>query len=991
VNSLEFLKLILPAEGTHYLVAVRNGGMTHMPYSSLEKMAEGIEHANRNNLTVYHACAAYTEHSIVEDDKKKYRVPKNWKAAKALWVDIDCGEEKALQGKGYQDKQAGAGAVLRFCKTLGLSDAYLVSSGYGVHAYWPLSEEIPPEDWCRIAAKLKATLAHAGVAADPTSTADFSRILRPIGSYNRKNPDTPKLVKAITNGPPEITNAEFFEQQLDAYVSEFEVKSVQVPRQYEQQTSDPDDINNDLTGHIEYPNIPTSAALAAEKCKQLALMRDTQGDVGYEHWRGVIGIISHCEEGLPLAQSWSERRADTGHSQTDVEQKFMTWNSGPTTCEFFKACNPEGCAGCAFADKVKTPLVLGRKEIEPEATVAEAVIEGKPVEVDVPKLPNSYNYDAGVSQMVHMVRDKDGLLDPFPFAHSLFYLTTRICQQDGTFLVRCRMHLPDKRVREFDIETGTIIGGGQKLIERLGSYELSTTNHKDAAMHMTAYLKDSLRQLMHTSQEMNTMKSFGWKDNMQSFLLGDRLYSRDGTVRRVILGGNAATKAKMLHAPIGGAQGWTDGVNYIYNRDGMEPMQYAICSAFGSLLGPFGEDQYRGIPVALTGSGSGKGKTTACRAALYAFGDADELTVNGSDGATVNARYAMMGTLHNIPLLIDEITNIKPLDLSALMYAASNGKEKIRLMAGKNVGVTFAEESTWNMSLYLTANKHLALALASEKGNTEAESVRFIEIQTDTYQTPVLDTVRVGAAVTKIARNAGCAGEVFVKHIVGHTDEISDMFIDMSEKLALSASVVQNPQYRFYRQHAVCTLVAAKLLKDLKVIDFDLDKLMAWTVKHIEKMCADVVEFNTITGEDALNQMINDMSPRVLVTAAYKDSRNGGVVEPTKSMSKSPVGRFVMGTSDGREPLAGRLYLVKKDVRQWCLDNRVDIELVVGYALEKDILIKEKDDRFAITRGTEHSGGSLRCWCFDMNKMQDVIAGVPQLKLVAQDKKGAAK
>src|SRR4029077_16718659 len=79
-------------------------------------------------------------------------------------------------------------------------------------------------------------------------------------------------------------------------------------------------INDDLVSTP--PRMESSALEAAQHCSQPAFMRDTKGDVSYEHWRGVIGIIKHCTEGIALAREWSEDRAATGHTQNDVLTRF---------------------------------------------------------------------------------------------------------------------------------------------------------------------------------------------------------------------------------------------------------------------------------------------------------------------------------------------------------------------------------------------------------------------------------------------------------------------------------------------------------------------------------------------------------------------------------------------------------------------------------------------------------------------------------------------
>lgn len=210
MDTREFLRAILPADGVHYLGIMKDGkhGVAHKPFVSTDELADAILKLDKPGFTVYHACAAYRELYIEVPDrrtgevKRKYRVAENALAARALWADVDVGEEKAAKGKGYADKKEAVSVMFRFCRDNGFPEPLVVDSGNGIHFYWPLTEDIPAADWQILANQLKASLAHFGVRADPTRTADIASVLRPVGSFNRKDPDNPKQVKVkMVRGP----------------------------------------------------------------------------------------------------------------------------------------------------------------------------------------------------------------------------------------------------------------------------------------------------------------------------------------------------------------------------------------------------------------------------------------------------------------------------------------------------------------------------------------------------------------------------------------------------------------------------------------------------------------------------------------------------------------------------------------------------------------------------------------------------------------------
>ena len=93
---------------------------------------------------------------------KGNRVIEKVVGAHTFWLDIDVGDKKAQEGKGYATQQEALKALRDFCAVTGLPrPSLIISSGYGVHVYWLISEFVPRERWLEAARMLKAlTIAH---------------------------------------------------------------------------------------------------------------------------------------------------------------------------------------------------------------------------------------------------------------------------------------------------------------------------------------------------------------------------------------------------------------------------------------------------------------------------------------------------------------------------------------------------------------------------------------------------------------------------------------------------------------------------------------------------------------------------------------------------------------------------------------------------------------------------------------------------------------
>lgn len=967
MDTLEFFKALYPEDGVKYLALINaNGKVAHKAFTDLEAMAQAVAKYDAENLQVYHACATYKEAYVEVEGKRKYRIPQNQYKAKAFWLDIDCGQEKFDEGKGYLTKKEAYAAVKSFCDICSLHMPYIVDSGNGIHCYWFLTKSIPSDTWMALAKILKAATVNQKLIVDPTRTSDFASILRPIGSTNKKTDQGKPVVGQKTTS---FIDPKEFAGRILALKKELNLALIE-PK--------PAPINDDLTAHLP-PSIPSFAEEVAQKCGQVAQMRDTKGDVSYEHWRGVIGIIKYCEEGEAKAHEWSSGHPN--YNASDTQQKFDTWSTPPTTCEFFSTCNPKGCEGCQFKGKIKTPLVLGRREPEPEKNVEiEAKVDGKSMKVEIPEFPRGYGLEKG--QLARFIKDKDDIMHAYGFCESLFYPTARIRKETGEFSLAMRMHLPDGRIRDFEIDT-QCLASSQKVVDNLAKYELVPTNHEKSAMHMTAYLRDSLEKLKREAEELNTHTAFGWEADYQSFLVGDRLYCKDGTVKKVLVGGYAKDKTEAFPPVVGDVEKYAKAIDYVYNRPGMEPMQYAIASTFGSVFTPLGDAMYKGLVFAIVGPDTAKGKTTSCWAGLYAFGDADKMSLKTEDNATVNARYARMGAYKNIPILIDELTNIDGEEFSKFAYTVSLGQERERLTMGKGTGgIRFAESQNWAMVCFVTANKDLHSLLASRQGNTQAEAVRMIQINIDRYPLPVMKVSEVEAAKKQMEINKGAAGDLFLRYVVPNLDKVMELMVKWGKRIEEDVSDVK---YRFYRSQAVTALAAVEITNELKITNFDIEAMYQFIIKLFYELAESVAEQNTITSEDALSRMLNDISPRILVTTEYRDGRDSRGPEDVRMINGAISGRYIVGNQNKDNKLGGKLYVIRKEITDWCLKHRVDYKSMIGAAIDAGLAVEMKD-KFNIGRGTKISAGQHRCVEIDMLKLEATGTNAPRLTVYTANK-----
>lgn len=203
-----FLSKILPTQGTYQMAVMIGGSPIHKSFTTTADLAPAILSADKDNVTLYHACAAYKD--------GKNRTAANTEAMRCFWLDLDCGDDKAVKGKGYADQPAAFLALKAFVANTGLPKPMVVDSGGGLHVYWPLMEAIPTDKWKMLAEQLKSMTHMFGLFADDSRTSDASSVLRPVGTHNRKY-TPPRLVRLLMDA--QAVDVADIEQCLKKHVS----------------------------------------------------------------------------------------------------------------------------------------------------------------------------------------------------------------------------------------------------------------------------------------------------------------------------------------------------------------------------------------------------------------------------------------------------------------------------------------------------------------------------------------------------------------------------------------------------------------------------------------------------------------------------------------------------------------------------------------------------------------------------------------------------
>ena len=306
-------------------------------------------------------------------------------------------------------------------------------------------------------------------------------------------------------------------------------------------------------------------------------------------------------------------------------------------------------------------------------------------------------------------------------------------------------------------------------------------------------------------------------------------------------------------------------------------------------------------------------------------------------------------------------------EFSQLAYQMSQGLEKDRLTAGK-AGVAASSQAEWSLSAYVTGNVDFHGLLATEKGNSEAEAVRVIQIRIDQYQLDMATAAEAEQYIKQMELNMGMAGDKFVRYVVQNREDVLHRMAEWGRKLE---KVIPESGYRYYRWHAMCSLAALSITNELGITKFNIDAVFDFVIKLFHDLAQVISQQNTMSDDDALNGMITDLTSRFITSVDYRHAKDALGPEQVqyRGSANAVAGRYIQYNKNKPSELGGKLFLSRKAADEWCRKNQVDLKNVIDYGKSVG-LISIPSAKFSLGKGTTIKTGNTTCICIDMVKLE---------------------
>lgn len=756
-----------------------------------------------DTLDVFFALASWKQgfHENAKG-KKVFRVRDNVDELKALWFDIDFKDT-------YKDLKEVAVALNDHCKQIGLpSPSILVTSGNGVHAYWPLEESIPVVRWQVLADAFKEAAKKTGLRADLVCTADACRILRLPGSFNNKDPQNQKPVKIIRS-----TGRLFSVAALEAILLKDDALGA-IPQHL---TAKAPQAIDEFSGTHKADIPVASFANIVKHCGVAKQLLETRGaDCSEPEWKDSLQLLKFCEDGEFYLPEISD--GHPSYNAEEAREKFAQRKentAGPTLCETFATYQPEICHKCPHWGKVKTPVHLGQAENKP-----------------IIGLPMNYRIAPKGGGIDKLTIDEEGNKEWIRvLRYTIDNLRVTRSVQDGSQECSFEWWAEGGEVKKMEVPS-SFLGNANRLREFAA--ESGMILIRNEAMEFIVFMGTWIEQLQRNRRETKVTEQLGWvierneeteEEAVTGFSCGSRTFMRDGTEEGGVRVKREYEPIAKHYEPKGSYKVWQEVASFI-TKQNYPAFTAVLSTAFAAPLIRFTGEQ--GALISLYSSESGVGKSSAMKIAQSVWGS----PVHGINSVndTRNSVTRKIGFINNLPAYWDELRGEGTMDeFCELAFQITQGKEKSRLDSSARLRTSVA----WNTMMVAASNDSVFDALGSKYKSTDAGMARVFEIVVMPVAAEISPS-EIASMVDRLQLNYGHAGREYAKYIANNYNEVEKIYLTWAKYC--DAKFKRKAVERFWFAAMTTMLTGATVAGKAGIVDIDVKKLATYLGKVLSQL-----------------------------------------------------------------------------------------------------------------------------------------------------------
>ena len=880
MTSQEFLATVLPSSGKYCTVEISTAKKEHVFVDSINELYDAAMAFDAKGYNTFFALATFS----APERKAEHAVK-----IKSLFLDIDCGE-----GKEYPNKAEAATALDKFLADtglIGLGTPWIISSGGGLHVYWPFTEEVDISIWKPVAENLKRLCKKEGFKIDAMVTGDAARVLRVPDTSNYKQAKPRKVSIKVRGNPATFdfeTLAKALREKMNGSAYE-DLPALQLPGKRPKLAPNANSVKL-------MENSATYFKTIGDKCAQINFYRENAQKDGMEPiWRGILSIAKYCEDGE------EEGLAISAMHPYEPERHMEKWHAikGPYGCLKFDEANPGVCEKCPHFGKITNPLALGR-EIKVDNAPKEIVVEkaeetnASPITINRPTPPKGFSYGSNGGIFVdRMLDDEDGKGKTRKQIMILPYdlYAVDILNNNGDHLVHMVAFRPEGAVDVLIPQKSVV--SKDETVKALANQNIIASYGSGNDKNLFEYVRGCVEFVSSNKKAVRIPNSCGWQPD-NTFVYSSRIYAEDGS--EVYVPTPALDNINQSTTPTGTLDNWRKVFNMLVAKQEWQVLAMSMVGPASILMNFTG---FNGCVYHLGSSDSGMGKSLALELAASFFGHPEQYRVTQS--TSIVASQQRQGLLNSLPFIVDETTNKSRDDfewLPEFLLDLTQGKGKDRMKQGSNE--ERVNTSTWKLLVLLSSNTHVMDYLSgARKHASQAEMFRILELQMNKK----LKWTEDEAATLKLLKgNYGVVGQELIRWIVKNRDVAAKVLKET--QLRLEKEFESTNDERYWTAGNSCIIAMVQLLgkKYANLIDIpigpiiDVLRLMVYSARGI-------ISGSKRSAEDILNAYIREYFGKLVVIKAVNGTLSatlGSDGQIDQTLTRSDVaGRVEHGVTPG--------------------------------------------------------------------------------------------
>lgn len=925
MTPLDLLAAVLPSPGNGYYCAVElSNRKQHVFAETLEEIMPTAEKWAKAGYDTYFALGTF--------GTNKDRTKENMHASQVLAVDLDCNHPKdipdadgVIKAKAYPSAKAAAQALAKFCADTGLSDLgdpWLVHSGGGIHAYWPLDAMLFKEDWYPLAKRFKELCIKQGLAIDTAVTGDASRVLR-IPDTTNTGIKNGKPVRGATQVRSLAEGDRFRVDDIDAiltangfgkdFVKMPTSSSLSLPGQRPTSVK-PSSLSSALTQNsvTMFKNILVKTKHGTG-CDQLRNYVENASDDGMEPiWRGVLSWAKVCDDGEKAAV-WLSDLHPYPHER--MHQKLAEIK-GPYSCAAMDDMSPGICRECKHWGKVTNPLIFGREmsvvtnETSVEvAAPAGAAADAEPILVAQPEPPRGYAYGqrGGVFMEREELDENGGTVKKQILLCSHTIFPVDILNNNGLHEVHFCV-IRNKQLHEVLVPQKSI-ASQDETIKHLSSQNIMASFGSGNDKNFYNYIRASVEKLSTEKEPIIMPPSYGWQED-NSFVFAGKVFSAN---RQPVTVPMPELKNIVMNTrPTGTLEAWKKIINMLIRRKMWDQLAVVMAGAASPLMKFTG---LHGLTVHVASSESGTGKSLSLDLAASVWGH--PIHYRTGAGTSPVAMQQRLGMLHSLPLITDEITTNNRKDFEwfpAFLFSMSEGRGKERMESGTNK--ERLNLSVWSAMSLMSSNRPAVDYMTGDrKHSSEGELRRLIEFAMDQKLEWSADEIEL---IKSLQSNYAVAGEVLAQFFADNVPLLRELVPDCVRRMYTEYKA---PNDERYWMAGVGSVVAACIIfgdKHTGLANIPVQEIIEAYRRQIDHLRS-CIKGGKRTAEDVLNAYIQEYQGKFVIVKFGEKAGPAAMFGDGTSVGKTTTRQEVMGRVEhGVSPGCIDFYIEERLLRAFC-------------------------------------------------------------------------